>query len=155
MGHEFLRECSKEEFINNFAKIREEVNNDRAMLRAMHLFGENDRANKQATAIRNEDLDTLLTLMKESGRSSYMYLQNVFCVVKPYSQSLGIGLSLSEECLKDRGAYRVHGGGFEGTIQAIVPDDLLDEYLKLMQSVYGDDATFLMNIRSVGGYKLY
>ena len=155
MGHEFLRECSKEEFINNFAKIREEVNNDRAMLRAMHLFGENERADKQATAIRNEDLDTLLTLMKESGRSSYMYLQNVFCVVKPYSQSLGIGLSLSEECLKDRGAYRVHGGGFEGTIQAIVPDDLLDEYLKLMQSVYGDDATFLMNIRSVGGYKLY
>ena len=154
MGHDVLKECDENEFYKHFASIREEVKNDRAMLRAIHLFAENHRVDLQAKAIKEENIAELLKLMKESGRSSYQYLQNVSCVIKPYSQSLGIALALSEKTLNGEGAYRVHGGGFEGTIQAIVPDHLLKEYLAIMQGVFGEDATFEMNIRSVGGYKL-
>ena len=154
MGHEVLRECDENEFYANFKHIRETVNNDRAMLRAIHLFNENHRVDLQAKAIKEEKIEDLLKLMKESGHSSYQYLQNVSCVIKPYSQSLGLALALSERCLKGEGAFRVHGGGFEGTIQAVVPTHLLQEYLKTMQAVYGEDATFEMNIRSLGGYQL-
>ena len=154
MGHEVLRECNEKDFYDNFSTIRKEVNNDRAMLRAIHFFSENYRVGLQATAIKEENIDELLKLMKESGNSSYKYLQNVYCVNKPYSQSLSLALALSERILKDEGAYRVHGGGFEGTIQAIVPENLLSDYLSAMQGVFGQDATFEMKIRSVGGYQL-
>ena len=150
MGAQFLRDCSYNNFVENFSAIRRIVNNDRAMLRAYHLFAEDERVVKQKEAIKSGDVKGLLELMKESGRSSYMYLQNVSVQGRPASQSLAIALAASERMLKD-GAFRVHGGGFEGTIQAVVKEAQVFEYLQAMQGIFGLDATFVMKIRPVGG----
>ena len=154
MGHEFLSECDEESFYRNLNEIRKAVNNDRAILRAIHLFEENKRVDIEGNAIRNGDINLLLKTIRESGRSSYMYLQNVYPSSRPKSQSLAIALALSDRYLKDSGAFRVHGGGFEGTIQAFVKEDKLSQYLEMMHKLFGEDSTYLLSIRSVGGYCL-
>lgn len=154
MGHEFLSECDEESFYRNLNEIRKAVNNDRAILRAIHLFEENKRVDIEGNAIRNGDINLLLKTIRESGRSSYMYLQNVYPSSRPKSQSLAIALALSDQYLKDSGAFRVHGGGFEGTIQAFVKEDKLSQYLEMMHKLFGEDSTYLLSIRSVGGYCL-
>ena len=88
--------------------------------------------------------------MKESGRSSFEYLQNVYPASRPNSQSLAIGLALADMYLKEEGAYRVHGGGFEGTIQAIVPKEKLEGFRQLMMSAFGDDCLLQVRVRPFG-----
>lgn len=154
MGHDFLSECDEELFYHNLNEIRQKVNNDRAILRAIHLFEENRRVDIEGDAIRNRDIDLLLKTISDSGRSSYMYLQNVYPSSRPKSQSLAIALALSDKYLKDSGAFRVHGGGFEGTIQAFVKEEKLSQYLEIMHRLFGEDSTYLLSIRSVGGYCL-
>ena len=150
LGVEYLADSSKEELMNNFSKIRNTVKNDRAVLRALHFYNEDERAIKQKEAIKNKDIKGLLHLMKESGRSSYEYLQNVYPASRPSSQSLAIGLCLADDILKDDGAYRVHGGGFDGTIQCIVPKDKMIEFSTTMAKTFGEDSILTAKVRPVG-----
>lgn len=147
---EYLADSSKEELINNLRSIRESVNNDRAILRSLHFFNEDNRAINQAIAIKNKDINSLLRLMNESGKSSYEYLQNVYPASRTKSQSLSLGLYLADDFLKGDGAYRVHGGGFDGTIQVVIPQDIVDDFKKIIEPVFGDDAILQLRVRSFG-----
>lgn len=147
---EYLADSSYEELINNLVKIRQEVKNDRGILRAIHFFNEDKRAVLEKQAIANKKIDDLLELMKQSGRSSFEYLQNVYPASRPNSQSLALALGLAETYLNNAGAYRVHGGGFEGTIQCVVSKDKLEGFTKLMTSVFGDDCLLQVRVRPFG-----
>ncbi|MDO4500983.1 MAG: galactokinase family protein [Erysipelotrichaceae bacterium] len=154
LGGEVLADASKEDMLKKLASIRKNVNNDRALLRSLHFYNEDRRAVEEEYAIKNKDINRLLKLITESGHSSYMYLQNVYAVNRPYSQSLALALALSDDYLQGEGAYRVHGGGFEGTIQAIVPKDRVAGYKELISSVYGDDAVLDIAVRPFGTRKV-
>lgn len=154
LGHEVLRECDLNDLMQNITTIRSTLQNDRSLLRAIHFFRENERAKELKVALENKDMDKVLSLIRQSGQSSYMYLQNVTVPGSIKSQNLALALALSDVYLNGEGAFRVHGGGFEGTIQAFVPTHLLDGYIQLMQSVFGEDATHLMAIRSIGGTQI-
>lgn len=153
LGSEVISDIELNDFIQKIPNIRNKINNDRAILRAIHVLNENKLVDAEVTALKNKDIKSLFKLMKQSGNSSFKYLQNIYVNKNPQVQNLSLALSLSESFLTD-GAYRVHGGGFEGTIQAIVSDKELSEYLRLMKMYFGDDCCFVVNIRPVGGYKI-
>ncbi|MBR0137350.1 MAG: galactokinase, partial [Erysipelotrichaceae bacterium] len=150
LGVEYLADSSLEKLLSDLKGIRERVKNDRGVLRAIHFYNEDRRAVEEKEAIIDKDIDRLLKLMKESGRSSFEYLQNVYPASRPASQSLAVGLALADMVLGEEGSYRVHGGGFEGTIQAIVPVGKLDEFRKTMTSVFGDDCLLEVRVRPFG-----
>ncbi|MCR5485617.1 MAG: galactokinase, partial [Clostridiales bacterium] len=127
LGKSVLREVDKELLISKIPEIREKVG-DRAVIRALHFYGENERVDAEVAALKRGDFEGFKALVSESGRSSFMYNQNVFTCKAPASQPVSLALALSDEILSGRGAFRVHGGGFAGTIQAFVPDELLSEY---------------------------
>lgn len=145
-----LADSSKEALIENLVTIRENVKNDRGILRSLHFYNEDKRAIEERNAIANKDINALLDLMKSSGRSSFMYLQNVYPASRPKSQSLALALALTEDYLGNEGAFRVHGGGFEGTIQAILPKEKSNGYKEMIKKVYGDDAILEISIRPFG-----
>ncbi len=149
-GKKVLREISKEDIIENAGKIVK-ATSERAVLRALHFFGENERVEKQVEFLKKGDFESFKKLVVESGFSSYMYNQNVYSNKQPTAQPVSLALALSEEILKEKGAWRVHGGGFAGTIQAFVPNELLEQYTKVMSSVFGSDSCYVLNIRPVGG----
>ena len=153
-GKEFLRDVDENEFFANLKKVRAALNNDRAILRTIHFFGDNKKAQEEAAALEADDFDKFLKLNKESGRSSYMYLQNIYAASMPESQAVSLALALCDEILGDRGSYRVHGGGFAGTVQAFVPLDMLDEFKKKTEAVLGDGMCYVLSIRPIGGYEL-
>ena len=152
-GKKVLRELDKQTVIENAADIRAAVS-DRAVLRAIHFFNDDERVVKEVEALENGDFGQFKKLTIESGRSSYMYNQNDYACSAPLSQPLSLALAVSEELLKGKGAWRVHGGGFAGTIQAFVPNEMLDEYKNTMNSIFGDDACYVLSIRPMGGAKL-
>ncbi|MBQ6907840.1 MAG: galactokinase, partial [Clostridia bacterium] len=127
-GKEFLNEVSPEEFYKNLQDVRKALKNDRAILRAMHYFNETQRAKAEATALKNGDFDGFLKTVSESGQSSYMYLQNVYVPSDSKNQAVSLALALCDNLLCGRGAFRVHGGGFAGTVQAFVPYDMLESF---------------------------
>ena len=153
-GKEFLRDVDKNEFFAELKNIRKEINNDRAVLRAIHYFNDSDRAVAETKAIEAGDFDSFCKLIKESGHSSFMYLQNVFASSMPTAQAVSLTLALCDEFLGDRGAYRVHGGGFAGTVQAFVPNDMVDEFKSKIEAVLGEGMCYILSIRPVGGYRL-
>lgn len=153
LGKKVLRETDKETVLAKAGEIAEAVN-ERAVLRAIHFFNENIRVDKQVAALNAKDFETFKALIIESGFSSYLYNQNVYTPKKPTDQPLSMALAVSEELLKGKGAWRVHGGGFAGTIQAFVPDELLDTYTKAMSALFGDDACYVLSIRPYGGVKI-
>ena len=132
---EFLREVDEQEFFDNIAKVRE-IGNDRAVLRAIHLFTENKRVDLQVAALNAGDFDEFKRLIKASGDSSYKFLQNVYANSDVFNQSVSIGLAMSEKILGDNGVCRVHGGGFAGTIQAFVKDSYVDTYKTEIEKVW-------------------
>ena len=150
MDVEVLRDKSPDHFFTHIKEIRHDIGNDRAVLRAFHYYNEDKRACKERDAIARKDVETLLALMNESGRSSYMYLQNVYPSSQPKIQPCAIGLALSDYILCGQGACRIHGGGFAGTIQAVVPDEMLRSYELVISSVFGDDAIMPVKIRPFG-----
>ena len=152
-GKKVLRELDKQTVIENAADIRAAVS-DRAVLRAIHFFNDDERVVKEVEALESGDFTLFKKLTIESGRSSYMYNQNVYACSSPLSQPLSLALAVSEELLKGKGAWRVHGGGFAGTIQAFVPNEMLDEYKNTMNSIFGSDACHVLSIRPMGGAKL-
>lgn len=148
-----ISEVTLDQVLNSFNVIRDDLQNDRALLRSIHVLNENKRVLKEVEALKNKDINTLLSLIKESGNSSYKFLQNISVSNNPYKQNIALALALSENILT-KGATRVHGGGFEGTIQAIVADDELDKYIDTMAKYFGSDALYVVNIRPYGGYRI-
>lgn len=152
-GKKVLRDVDEAEFKTNIKSLRKKVG-DRAVLRAMHFYADNDRVLKEVDALTNGDFKKFKEYILESGASSYMYNQNVFSVKQPDVQPVSLALSISESILKGRGAWRVHGGGFAGTIQAFVPEDLLSDYKNAMESVFGEGTCYVLYIRPVGGTEI-
>lgn len=153
-GKKFLREVSKSDFMANLKDIRKAVNNDRAILRAIHYFNDSDRAVAETEAVEKGDFAEFCKLNRESGRSSFMYLQNVYASSMPKSQAVSLTLALCDEILGDKGSFRVHGGGFAGTVQAFVPNDMVDEFKSKIEAVLGEGMCHILSIRPVGGYRL-
>lgn len=148
-GKSVLRDVDEHEFMKNIALVREKTS-DRAVLRALHFFGDNSRVEEEVNALKNNNFELFKSLVIDSGDSSYKYNQNVYAP-KLDEQPVSVALCLSEHILKGRGAWRVHGGGFAGTIQAFVPNDLIDIYTEEMKAVFGDDSCYILSIRPVGG----
>lgn len=148
-GKKVLREIPEEEFFEKLPQVRHKVP-DRALLRAAHFYQENKRVLSQADALRRNDFDTFLQLVKESGRSSWMYVQNVIPAGAVEHQDMAVALMLCDTLLQGRGAYRVHGGGFAGTVQAFVPMDMLDGFKKKMEAVLGAGSCHVLSIRKEG-----
>lgn len=149
-GVDVLRCVDEQEFYSKIAELRL-LFGDRAVLRAIHFFDENKRAQQEKDALRNGRFDAFLRLVRESGQSSFMLLQNVYSTRNVAEQGLSLALAVSQHILGDRGAYRVHGGGFGGTIQAFVPDDRLSEYKSSIEKIFGVDSCYVLSIRPVGG----
>lgn len=148
-GKKVLREIPEEEFFEKLPQVRHKVP-DRALLRAAHFYQENKRVRAQAEALRKNDFDTFLQLVKESGRSSWMYVQNVIPAGAVEHQDMAVALMLCDTLLQGRGAYRVHGGGFAGTVQAFVPMDMLDGFKEKMEAVLGAGSCHVLSIRKEG-----
>ncbi len=153
-GKDVLTQIEEQDFIAAIAQLRERFG-DRAVLRAYHFYKENARVPKQVEALKNGDFDTFLKRVKESGYSSYMYLQNVIPAGYREHQDVALSLSLCELYLNGRGAYRVHGGGFAGTVQAFVPVDILEDFRKGIDAVLGEGACHILSIRPHGGVEAY
>lgn len=152
-GKEVLHQIDKNEFYIHIPEIRK-VAGDRAVLRAMHWFEETDRVIDQVNALEKGDFEEFKSLIKASGDSSFKYLQNVYSVKNLSRQEMAVGLAFSDVILKGRGVSRVHGGGFAGTIQAFVPNDIVDIYKKNMEDIFGKDACHVLKIRKYGGMKV-
>lgn len=150
---EVLRDVSEEDFYEQLPKLRKTCS-DRAILRAAHFIAENKRAILETEAIKNGNMDYFLRLVRESGESSEQLLQNLYSCKKPTEQAIPLGIMLSRRFLGDRGAVRVHGGGFAGTIQAFVPLSIADGYCSLMDSLYGKGSCIPMRIRPYGGIEI-
>ena len=150
---EVLREVPEEAFLAELPKVRAAAG-DRAVNRAFHVYAENRRALAEKEALRQGDFDKFLALVRESGRSSAMYLQNVIPTGSTAAQELMVTIALCERILEGRGAVRVHGGGFGGTAQAFVPLDMLDTFKKATEAALGKDCCHVVMIRPAGGVRL-
>lgn len=150
LGKNVLREVSYEEFFAALPELTGRVN-DRAILRAIHFFNENKRVEKAVECLEKNDFEGFKQVIIDSGRSSFMLNQNVYTPKNPTEQKLSLALAISKELLDGKGAWRVHGGGFAGTIQAFVPNDMLDEYKKTIEGVFGEGSCHVLIIRPVGG----
>lgn len=151
MGAKVLREIRFEDFLAEIPKLTEKVS-DRAIIRAMHFFKENKRVEAAVEALESNDFDSFISAIEESGKSSFMYNQNVFSPNKPEEQKLSLALCVADNCIKT--GYRVHGGGFAGTIQAFVKNEKLDEFKKVMDDIFGEGSCHILIIRPVGGTRV-
>ena len=152
-GKEVLTQIDEKDFYAQIPTLRKECG-DRAVLRGIHFYQENARVPQQVAALRAGDFDTFLNLVKQSGYSSYMYLQNVIPAGYKEHQDVAVSLALCEHYLQGRGAYRVHGGGFAGTVQAFVPFDLLETFRSGIDAVLGQGACHVLSIRPQGGVEM-
>ncbi|MCL2103189.1 MAG: hypothetical protein FWH25_04030 [Syntrophorhabdaceae bacterium] len=148
-GKEFLSELDAGDFYGALGELRHL--GDRPLLRAIHFFEDNARVSLQAEALENGRVDEFLRLVKESGLSSLKNLQNVFSSANPSEQGLTLALALCERVLGGEGAYRVHGGGFAGTILAFVPEDMTDRFRRRMSEVFGESCCHFLKINPLGG----
>ena len=149
-GKEHLREVDEHEFYARIAGVRSAAG-DRAVLRAAHVFSENRRCAEETAALGNGDFERFLRLVSESGRSSWMYLQTVIPTGSTARQELAFALLLCGKLLGGRGAFRVHGGGFAGTVQAFVPEDMLEQFRAGIDAVLGAGSCHVLSIRREGG----
>ena len=152
-GKEYLRDVPEAEFMEKIAEVRKAAG-DRAVLRALHFYEENKRVEKQRNALLANDFDTFLRYVIESGNSSWMYLQNVIPAGRKEAQEVAYALAVAKKLLNGRGAYRVHGGGFAGTILTFVPNDMLDAFCSGMNAALGEGSCHVMSIRKEGGVLL-
>ena len=152
-GKEVLTQISEADFFAAIPALRK-ICPDRAVLRAIHFYQENARVPQQVEALRRGDFAAFLELVKQSGYSSYMYLQNVIPAGYVEHQDVAVSLALCEHYLRGKGAYRVHGGGFAGTVQAFVPFELLDSFRAGIDAVLGQGACHVLSIRPQGGVEM-
>ncbi len=149
-GKEVLAEVQEDEFYRNIPEIRKELG-DRAVLRTIHFMEENKRVVKAVDALKKQDVGSFLTQIKESGSSSFKYLQNVYTNADVEHQNMSVALAVSDSILKENGVARVHGGGFAGTIQAFVKNAFVEEYRNRMDGIFGSGACKILKIRNEGG----
>ncbi len=153
-GKKVLSQVEEGEFYARLPEVRAAAG-DRAALRAVHFFGDNARVLRQAKALKKGDFTAFLRLVVESGRSSFMYLQNVYSPSHVEEQGVAVGLALCERLLAPRGgAWRVHGGGFAGTVQAYVPDAFLGEFTRKIEAVFGEKSCRPLAVRPAGGVRI-
>ena len=152
-GKDVVTEIPEEDFYAAIPALREKCG-DRAVMRVIHEYNENRRVPQQVTCLENNDFEGFLRLTKESGYSSWMYLQNVVPAGYVKQQAMAVALGLCEHYLQGRGAYRVHGGGFAGTVQAFVPFDLLDSFRAGIVAALGEGACHVLSIRPQGGVEM-
>ena len=152
-GKEVLREVNEAEFYAQLKQVREQTG-DRAVLRAMHFFDENRRVLEQVQALKNGDFEGFLAGVRASGRSSWMLLQNIIPLGSTAHQQMALAQALCEKLLDGRGACRVHGGGFAGTILAFVPDEMLGQFRSGAEAVLGEGSCHVLSIRQTGGTRL-
>ena len=152
-GKNVLREVPEEEFYAALPVLRRKAG-DRAVLRAVHVYDENRRVEGQVAALRQNDFQTFLALIRASGLSSWRYLQNVVPAGYTHHQEVAFALAMAERLLDGRGACRVHGGGFAGTVQAFVPLDMLDGFKAEMERILGGGSCHVLTVRPVGGVRL-
>ena len=149
-GGEVLRDVPFETFLAKLPECRRQCG-DRAVLRAFHVYADNDRVAKQVAALHDGDFDAFLSLVNESGCSSWEYLQNVIPAGYKEHQEVGVTIAAAKHLLGDKGAVRVHGGGFAGTVQAFVPVEMLDEFKAGMETILGEGRCHVLSIRPEGG----
>ncbi len=149
-GKQVLREIPQELFMTRIPEARI-AGGDRGVLRAIHVYEENKRVHRVCDALEQGDFERFLSLIRESGRSSFMYLQNVLPTGATKHQAVALTLALCDNILCGRGAFRIHGGGFAGTVQAFVPLDIVDEFKRRIESVLGEGHCFVLSVRPVGG----
>lgn len=152
LGGKRLCDTSKEELLAHLNEIDEKIGNDRAILRAFHFFNETKRVEDMAAAVADKDFEKILALMQASGNSSYKLLQNCYTNAAWKEQKIALALALSEEYLAKtgKGICRVHGGGFAGVIQCVLPKEETDGYVDFMAKYFGRENVYPMNIRQTG-----
>ncbi len=148
-GKKCLRDTNEQDVLDSIGVLREKLG-ERPVLRALHFYEDNRRVEKEANALKKGDFEAFKSLVIASGNSSYMYNQNVYSV-KSSAQPVSLALAVSHRLLEGKGAWRVHGGGFAGTVQAFVPDGLLEKYKTTMEGIFGDGACYVLSIRPFGG----
>ena len=153
-GKDVLTQIDEKDFMAALPALREKCG-DRAVMRALHFYKENARVPMQVQALKDGNFELFLRLVKESGFSSWMYLQNVIPAGYKTNQDVAVSLGLCAYYLGDRGAYRVHGGGFAGTVQAFVPFDLLESFRAGIDAVLGEGACHVLSIRPQGGVEAF
>ena len=154
LGKTVLREVAPEALVKAIPELRKAGVSDRAILRALHFEGDNARVAEQVADLEKGDFKAFLKKVVASGRSSFMYNQNVYPASAPQEQGLSLALALSDMVLGEEGAYRVHGGGFAGTIQAFVPENLVDKYVSTIEGVFGKGKCWKLFIRPQGSIKV-
>ena len=152
-GAAVLNDVDEDKFYENITALRK-CCPDRAILRAIHFFDETRRAKQEAEALKAKDIELFLKLVNESGESSCSLLQNLYSCKNPLNQEIPLAITLSKKILKNSGAVRVHGGGFAGTIQAFVPETLVDKYTDAMDKLFGKESCLKLNIRPLGGVEI-
>ena len=153
-GKEVLREVCEKEIIAAIPALREKFG-DRAVMRALHFKEENKRVTYQTEALRKNDIATFFKGVHESGNSSFKYLQNVYTTKNVSEQGLSLALCLAEKVLKDKdAAWRVHGGGFAGTIQAFIKNEDIPEFRSVLDGAFGEGATTVLKVRPFGAIKI-
>jgi galactokinase len=155
LGNEVLGFCNENEFYKKIPELRQRLG-DRALLRAMHFFGENERVAEQARLLKAGRMEDFLTLVNDSGLSSFMLLQNIYKADSPKIQPISLALALSKAILSGKGgASRIHGGGFAGTILAFVPHALYDTYSSKMDAVFGPGSCQKLSVRLPGAVRVF
>lgn len=149
-GKKLLSQVPEEAFFEALPRLRKSCG-DRAVLRALHFFGETARVKAEAEALADDDISGFLDLVTESGRSSYMYLQNIYSEGDSRNQNIAVALAAADHILRGGGACRVHGGGFAGAIQAYVPEEMLKSFISEMDRIFGEGSCMTLNIRTPGG----
>ena len=149
-GKKFLRDVDEGAFRAALPQLRQECG-DRAVLRTMHFFEEDCRAEQEAQALEQGDFAAFLALVDQSGLSSALNLQNTWSAAAPQQQAIPVALAVGRELLGGSGAIRVHGGGFAGTIQAFVPNEKLETFQQGMEELLGPGMCHILHIRPQGG----
>lgn len=155
LGVKVLRETTKENLLAKASEIREKLG-DMCLLRSLHFFNENERVSAQRNALENGNLDAFLDGVMKSGNSSAKILQNVYTVKNVKEQGLTVALALAAEVLDGvpHSAYRVHGGGFAGTIQSFVPKDVVPKFIETLENVFGNGSVYVLSVRKYGAVML-
>ncbi len=148
-----LCDVDEDVILSNINKVRESAG-DRALLRALHYYEENKRVDLEVEALSKGDMDGFLSAFRQSAKSSFQYLQNIYTPKDPSHQNTSVALMLSDMIIGKDGAARIHGGGFAGTIQAILKNEKVDEYKKKMDEVFGEGSCKIYSIRKYGGMRV-
>lgn len=152
-GCKYLRDVDESEFNRSIPGLRKSCS-DRAVLRAMHFFEENRRTQRESAAFQEENVEYFLSLIQQSGDSSEVLLQNLYSVKRPTEQAIPLAIAVSKRILNGKGAVRIHGGGFAGTIQAIVPRMEVERYKSEMKALFGGGCCYVLHFRRTGGIQL-